>query len=301
MRGDSPPSRETGEGVAGSISARAGRSGGRAGADENDAAGYLQPVVTPAVPRWPAEVAPTLNAHFGEKQGLEDQHALGGAGLFVPAVSHAPTGEGFDASEDGTGRGTPIVPVQMFRCSECGDVFHDPYGEIDTLSPPECGRCGNDENNTLAGDDDGQPPVIGFHGSQDPDVYGPVSGPVGRNQGAETCVAFDTNQITHPANRSNPKPNGPSPDLCRWGQPPAVATQYAVRRLTPRECERLQGFPDDWTLIPWRGKPAEQCPDGPRYKAIGNSKATRVVHWIGCRIQRVRERAERDLLASILQ
>jgi DNA (cytosine-5)-methyltransferase 1 len=58
----------------------------------------------------------------------------------------------------------------------------------------------------------------------------------------------------------------------------------AVRRLTPRECERLQGFPDDHTLIPWRGKPAEQCPDGPRYKALGNSMAVPCMKWIGSRI-----------------
>ena len=58
-----------------------------------------------------------------------------------------------------------------------------------------------------------------------------------------------------------------------------------VRRLTPRECERLQGFPDDWTLIPWRKKPASECPDGSRYKAIGNSWAVPVVSWIGSRIQ----------------
>jgi len=57
-----------------------------------------------------------------------------------------------------------------------------------------------------------------------------------------------------------------------------------VRRLTPRECERLQGFPDDWTKIPWRGKPAEECPDGPRYKACGNSMAVPVMRWIGERI-----------------
>ena len=53
-----------------------------------------------------------------------------------------------------------------------------------------------------------------------------------------------------------------------------------VRRLTPRECERLQGFPDDWTKIPYRGKPAEECPDGPRYKAIGNSMAVPVMQRI---------------------
>lgn len=58
----------------------------------------------------------------------------------------------------------------------------------------------------------------------------------------------------------------------------------AVRRLTPRECERLQGFSDDHTLIPWRGKPADQCPDGPRYKALGNSMAVPCMAWIGKRI-----------------
>jgi DNA (cytosine-5)-methyltransferase 1 len=58
----------------------------------------------------------------------------------------------------------------------------------------------------------------------------------------------------------------------------------AVRRLTPVECERLQGMPDDWTRIPYRGKPAEECPDSPRYKAIGNSWAVPVIQWIGRRI-----------------
>ena len=58
----------------------------------------------------------------------------------------------------------------------------------------------------------------------------------------------------------------------------------AVRRLTPRECERLQGFKDDHTLIPWRGKSPQDCPDGPRYKALGNSMAVPCMAWIGKRI-----------------
>lgn len=58
-----------------------------------------------------------------------------------------------------------------------------------------------------------------------------------------------------------------------------------VRRLTPVECERLQGFPDNYTAIPWRKKPTEDCPDGPRYKALGNSMAVPVMAWIGKRIQ----------------
>jgi len=65
---------------------------------------------------------------------------------------------------------------------------------------------------------------------------------------------------------------------------PAVRYGMAVRRLTPRECERLQGFPDDYTAIPWRKKPASECPDGPRYKSLGNSWAVPVVRWIGQRI-----------------
>jgi len=63
-----------------------------------------------------------------------------------------------------------------------------------------------------------------------------------------------------------------------------IAHQQAVSRLTPRECERLQGFPDDYTAIPWRGKPAESCPDSPRYRALGNSMAVPVMRWIGQQI-----------------
>jgi len=64
----------------------------------------------------------------------------------------------------------------------------------------------------------------------------------------------------------------------------AASGTLAVRRLTPRECERLQGMPDDYTLIPYRGKPAA---DGPRYRVIGNSMAVPVMRWIGHRIQMV--------------
>ena len=67
----------------------------------------------------------------------------------------------------------------------------------------------------------------------------------------------------------------------------AVRKGMAVRRLTPTECERLQGFPDGFTQIPWRNKELENCPDGPRYKALGNSMAVPVMSWIGHRIQEV--------------
>jgi DNA (cytosine-5)-methyltransferase 1 len=104
---------------------------------------------------------------------------------------------------------------------------------------------------------------------------------------AGPAIAFDTTQATSPSNYSNPKPGDPCQPLAAGAHSPAVATQQAVRRLTPTECERLQGFPDDHTLIPWRNKPADQCPDGPRYKALGNSMAVPVMRWIGERIHKI--------------
>lgn len=68
---------------------------------------------------------------------------------------------------------------------------------------------------------------------------------------------------------------------------PIVNVGMAVRRLTPVECERLQGFPDDYTRIPWKKKSAEECPDGGRYKALGNSMACNVMRWLGRRIELV--------------
>jgi DNA (cytosine-5)-methyltransferase 1 len=77
---------------------------------------------------------------------------------------------------------------------------------------------------------------------------------------------------------------GVSPTIRAGCDSYGVQSGYRVRRLTPNECARLQGFPDNWARIPWRGKPAELCPDGPQYKAYGNSMATNVMYWLGERI-----------------
>ncbi len=150
-------------------------------------------------------------------------------------------------------------------------------------------------------------------------ILTPNGGRGGLGVGA-VCTPFDTTQITSAANYSNPKPGDPCHPLARGQHAPAVAFTCsdqansfawerpfyptlnaqvpndtsniqtgirigsAVRRLTPRECERLQGFPDDYTLVPHRGKPMA---DGPRYKALGNSMAVPVMRWIGERIAAV--------------
>ena len=75
---------------------------------------------------------------------------------------------------------------------------------------------------------------------------------------------------------------------------PAVVVDYIVRRLTPLECERLQGLPDGYTKIPHRGKPAEDCPDTPRYKALGNGWAVNCARWICQRIQKYDETHEQE-------
>jgi len=76
------------------------------------------------------------------------------------------------------------------------------------------------------------------------------------------------------------------------GHIPLVAPKSVIRRLTPVECERLQGFPDDYTQIPWRGKENKDCPNGPRYKALGNSMAVPVIQWLGERIKGIDARSK---------
>ena len=117
----------------------------------------------------------------------------------------------------------------------------------------------------------------------------------GRNLETSAEVAY---ALTNPASGGNPKSSrilapcltqnyGKQPDNSDTGEGPMLIQEgMMVRRFTPRECERLMGLPDDYSLIPYRGKPAK---DAPRYRAIGNSFAVPVVRWIAQRIQQVEE------------
>ena len=129
--------------------------------------------------------------------------------------------------------------------------------------------------------------AIVIHGTQDPCVSD-ITFAQERNDGRENVICL----MDHGGSRMEVENNltGTLTGESR-GHEPLVAQALQVRRLTPRECERLQGFPDDYTAIPWRRKPADQCPDGPRYKALGNSMAVPVMRWIG---KRIAEEAKND-------
>ena len=109
-----------------------------------------------------------------------------------------------------------------------------------------------------------------------------------------SAVAFQPGNLVRRAGSDPSTEVFPTLSKDSGDQNPHVAIPMAVRRLLPEECEALQGFPKNHTRISWRGKPPEQCPDGPRYKAIGNSMATNVMKWIGRRIQLVD-----DLVATL--
>jgi site-specific DNA-cytosine methylase len=113
-----------------------------------------------------------------------------------------------------------------------------------------------------------------------------LSSEEGRGHGVPTILAFKPGQSEAAGGTFVTKEFAPTLQSQNNGSTavPAVQQLMAVRRLTPRECERLQGFPDDHTLIPWRGKSPQDCPDGPRYKALGNSMAVPCMAWIGKRV-----------------
>lgn len=147
-------------------------------------------------------------------------------------IAHALRAEGFDASEDGTGRGTPLVPVAF---------SHQAGGTQTTLGyDPESGTA--------------------------PTLNKSQTAAVAVRTAQTSANGIGVADVAHTLDGAN-------------GQ--AVQNAMQVRRLTPRECERLQGFPDDYTLVEYRKKPAA---DGPRYKALGNSMAVPVMAWIGRRI-----------------
>lgn len=259
-------------------------------------------------------------------------------------ISHALLGGGFDASEDGTGRGTPIIPILEVgaRTGKSTDDIRAGSGIGEVGDPMFTLQSGKQHAIAFAQnqrDEVREVPVAGAlaaepgmkqqtyiafsskdHGADAMDDLSPtlragthdkshanagVPPAVtvslrGREGGATAEIGGEQSTALRASQGGGDKPHvlafQPKASVSQSMNPgeisPSMGTSKevgamigsAVRRLTPRECERLQGFPDEYTLVPFRGKPAA---DGPRYKALGNSMAVPVMRWLGERIKLV--------------
>lgn len=219
-------------------------------------------------------------------------------------MTHALRAEGFDASEDGTGRGTPLIPCAATlnangkaagsatqQDAESGMlIIHDARG----MNKGQNG-IGISEGEVAYTLDRNACQAVAFNCKQSAGDAGDVSPPLmalnhrdsHANAGGQVAIAFQERGREGGRNLEiggevaysvlSTTGGGRSQEL-------NICNAMRVRRLTPRECERLQGFSDDYTAVTYRGKPAA---DGPRYRALGNSMAVPVMRWIGERIQAV--------------
>lgn len=339
LLGDPPPRRQKGQAVAACLGAGPAANGSspNVGSGQGNVVADLAPALraqahsshredTEAfVAQWPVEVAPTMNTAFADKMGLEDQHALGGAGYFVPDVVGAITAKGpgtygapeIDAGQiicAAHGQHNAAIDVDLSPTLSC--LHEAPYiAHAQEVADPIVCKEGatwthEGENNfrtrnviaiqerAICENPDAGPDGAGFR--TDDQAYTLEARTVPQAiafsplaSGAHPpAVAFKTSHFTRGKDGAPAETmSALSADADKGDQDPVIFAASAVRRLTPRECERLQGFPDDYTLVPYRGKPAA---DGPRYKALGNSMAVPVMAFIGRRIQMVE-----DLLREI--
>ncbi len=241
-------------------------------------------------------------------------------------IAHTLRGDGFDASEDGSGRGVPLLAFGGNNTSGSIDVAAGLNAkstqrqdfETETLIAiplqevgKRTGKSTDDSSIGLGIGNEGDAmftlqsaaqhgvaiPIDLRNAGRDPEKHDEVNrqgcgiGAVGDPMTTLSTAFVPGVASFKPGQSSSARGIGyeveTAPSLEAGGggnNKPAIMQYMAVRRLTPRECERLQGFPDDYTLIPYRGKPAA---DGPRYKALGNSMAVPVMRWLGERIQKI--------------
>lgn len=248
LSGNPPPRREAGEKVAGTL--RAGSGGGcRPGPDEAKQGLLISAAYGGNNTAGPIDVATALNAHGGPAGRMDFESET-----FI-AFNITPSNSNKDFNARASQRAQALTVGGNRPSARGGDLIcfsaKDHGADASDIAPTlrAGGHSGSHANAAVM-------PAIAF-----------------QQQGSNVGACGDLTG-TLPAGNGNES-----------GGVPCIATS-TVRRLTPRECERLQGFPDDFTLVPHRDKPMA---DGPRYKMLGNSKAVPVVRWIGSRIQAVEE------------
>ena len=234
----------------------------------------------------PIDRATALNAKGGTGRSDFESETL---------VAHTLRGDGFDASEDGSGRGTPLIPVAFNAREDC--VSGDVPGALGTSSP-QAQAVAFAENSraelSLCNGDGAIANLLKTGGGKPGQSYPAIATPL------VSAMGKSGSRMPHE-------------------QGALIPEQWSVRRLTVTECERLMGFPDNYTAIPYPGgvsaakldedfvkyvmRGNEKClsredvaalaSDGPRYKALGNSMAVNCMRWIGMRIQMVDQRGDK--------
>ncbi len=244
----------------------------------------------------PIDVATTQSAHGGSHGRLDFESET--------FVAHALRADGFDASEDGTGRGTPIIPFLASGAHGANGLGigqpGDPAMTLDSTGAQaiafSCKDDGRDVSDDLAPTlrsmnfdkshaNAGGQIAVAFrtNAAGQIDEQGDISAALTTQTDPSTqFIAFDTTQITSAENRCNPQAGDPCHPLASTAHSPALATLYEVRRLMPTECEALMGVWRNYTAITYRGKPAA---DGPRYKVLGNGFAVPCILWIGRQLE----------------
>jgi len=207
--------------------------------------------------------AGTVSCNKGSHGGfIAEQKSVCATG----ATTHCLT-KSYHGSEDGTSRGLPIV-IDRAAFNQGENAQYEPHiGESEVM-----------DSLVARGPYAVGVPFKASAGDQTPHVAYPINT---LTLGGRPDPVNDARMTMGVGNDGDPQ------FTLQAAHSHAVATPMAVRRLTPIECERLQGFPDNWSRIPWKGKLEENCVDGPRYKACGNSMAVPVMRWIGERIAAV--------------
>lgn len=262
--------------------------------------------------------ARSLTASVGGASGKEQQHTfISGDGRPLNAVDVLATGQAnAETATDHCVNLTCNHEAPIVCAHETGQGYWQGGDIAGTLRAEGENRPSRPSNIICAGFSGGQGEKAGGIGYEDevsptirssesgsnqvPDIlcqYGDVAGALTARHDSSPCADRGMSIVyENHAQDSRVKPCGEcGPQLnakagTGGGNLPLVQECFpatAVRRLLPVECERLMGFPDNWTRIPWRGKPEEQCPDSPRYKACGNSMCVNVMRWIGMRIEYV--------------
>ena len=305
LSGHPAPSREKRESVAASV--REGASVGSLSARTGQSISVQDAAQGHLLSTWPAEISSTLDTTFGTKMGLENQHVNAGCPMFVPAqpIALAENTIGRQPQNGGNGDGfTDGGPMYTLNATGVHGVAQPiPFGVSEKPDVGHCLRSGasradKHESTTYVA----QP--IAFSGQMsnpqtDVDMTQTLQAKNPMAVMQPIAYAFDSlssnsMKSTNPISGCNEVDVSKTLDTSRGLDPSCnqggvgIQQAMAVRRLTPKECERLQGFPDNYTDIQPKGKPT---PDGSRYKALGNSMAVPVMRWIGERIKQYEEMA----------